>query len=105
MNPVPVMKLVEIISGLATSEQTLKITLDLAKAMEKVTTHSKDMPGFIANRYFIKYHLIIIRLLMPYINEACQALLEGLGTREDIDTTMKLGCNMPMGLKKKIIQI
>jgi len=86
MNPVPVMKLVEIISGLATSEATLSTTLALAQSMQKVTTKSKDMPGFIANR-----------LLMPYINEACQALLEGLGTKEDIDTTLKLGCNMPMG--------
>jgi len=86
MNPVPVMKLVEIISGLATSEVTLSTTLALAQSMQKVTTKSKDMPGFIANR-----------LLMPYINEACQALLEGLGTKEDIDTTLKLGCNMPMG--------
>jgi len=86
MNPVPVMQLVEIIPSLATSPATLSATLTLAKAMGKTTTQSKDMPGFIANR-----------LLMPYINEACQALLEGLGTREDIDTTMKLGCNMPMG--------
>eukprot|EP00026_Physarum_polycephalum_P003170 Phypoly_transcript_03180.p2 GENE.Phypoly_transcript_03180~~Phypoly_transcript_03180.p2 ORF type:complete len:308 (-),score=55.07 Phypoly_transcript_03180:45-968(-) len=86
MNPVPVMQLVEIIPSLATSTETLNATLALAKAMGKTTTQSKDMPGFIANR-----------LLMPYINEACQGLLEGLGTREDIDTTMKLGCNMPMG--------
>jgi 3-hydroxybutyryl-CoA dehydrogenase len=86
MNPVPVMQLVEIIPSLATSSETLNATLALAKAMGKTTTQSKDMPGFIANR-----------LLMPYINEACQGLLEGLGTREDIDTTMKLGCNMPMG--------
>jgi len=86
MNPVPVMKLVEIIGGLATSEATLSTTLALAHSMQKVTTKSADMPGFIANR-----------LLMPYINEACQSLLENLGTKEDIDTTMKLGCNMPMG--------
>ncbi len=86
MNPVPVMQLVEVIPSLATSPATLNATLALAKAMGKTTTQSKDMPGFIANR-----------LLMPYINEACQALLEGIGTREDIDTTMKLGCNMPMG--------
>jgi len=86
MNPVPVMQLVEIIPSLATSPETLASTIALAKSMGKTTTQSKDMPGFIANR-----------LLMPYINEACQALLEGLGTREDIDTTMKLGCNMPMG--------
>jgi len=86
MNPVPVMKLVEVIPSLATSDATLKTTLALAQAMGKTTTRSSDMPGFIANR-----------LLMPYINEACQALLEGIGTKEDIDTTMKLGCNMPMG--------
>ncbi|KAK5583997.1 hypothetical protein RB653_005604 [Dictyostelium firmibasis] len=86
MNPVPIMKLVEVIPGLQTSEETQKTTLKLAVEMNKTTTFSKDMPGFIANR-----------LLMPYINEAVQALHEGLGTKEDIDTTMKLGCNMPMG--------
>eukprot|EP01132_Coremiostelium_polycephalum_P003872 gene3872-4829_t len=86
MNPVPVMQLVEIIPGLKTSDDTHNVTLELAKEMAKITTVSKDMPGFIANR-----------LLMPYINEAVQALHEGLGTKEDIDTTMKLGCNMPMG--------
>ncbi|KAM9968229.1 hypothetical protein ACTFIW_002666 [Dictyostelium discoideum] len=86
MNPVPVMKLVEVIPSLQTNDETLKTTLELAAEMNKTTTLSKDMPGFIANR-----------LLMPYINEAVQALHEGLGTREDIDTTMKLGCNMPMG--------
>eukprot|EP01133_Synstelium_polycarpum_P001426 gene1426-1655_t len=86
MNPVPVMQLVEVITGLQTSKDTHNITLDLAKEMGKTTTNAKDMPGFIANR-----------LLMPYINEACQTLYEGIGTIEDIDTTMKLGCNMPMG--------
>ena len=86
MNPVPVMKLVEIISGLLTSDETLKTTITLAEKMGKVTTSSKDVPGFIANR-----------LLMPYINEAVFALEHGVGSREDIDTTMKLGCNMPMG--------
>jgi len=86
MNPVPVMKLVEIISGLATSSQTLDTTLALAAAMGKTTARSNDVPGFIANR-----------LLMPYINEAIFALQEAIGTREDIDTTMKLGTNMPMG--------
>jgi len=86
MNPVPVMKLVEIIPGLATSEATLKSTLALARAMGKTTAQSLDTPGFIANR-----------LLMPYINEAIQALQEGVGTKEDIDTTMKLGTNVPMG--------
>ncbi|EAL67211.1 hypothetical protein DDB_G0280465 [Dictyostelium discoideum AX4] len=86
MNPVPIMKLVEVIPSLQTNDETLKTTMELAAEMNKTTTLSKDMPGFIANR-----------LLMPYINEAVQALHEGLGTREDIDTTMKLGCNMPMG--------
>lgn len=86
MNPVPVMKLVEIIPGLQTSDVTLQTTLSLAQSMDKVTTQSKDMPGFIANR-----------LLMPYINEAVFALAESLGTKEDIDATMKLGTNMPMG--------
>lgn len=86
MNPVPIMKLVEIIPGLQTSDETLQTTLTLAQSMEKTTTLSKDMPGFIANR-----------LLMPYINEAVFALSESLGTKEDIDATMKLGTNMPMG--------
>lgn len=86
MNPVPVMKLVEIIPGLQTSNETLQTTLSLAQSMDKITTQSKDMPGFIANR-----------LLMPYINEAVFALAESLGTKEDIDATMKLGTNMPMG--------
>jgi len=86
MNPVPIMKLVEIIPGLGTSDITRDITINLAHTMGKTTTLSSDMPGFMANR-----------LLMPYINEAVQALLEGVGSRDDIDTTMKLGCNMPMG--------
>ncbi|KAJ2474630.1 hypothetical protein IWW56_005786 [Coemansia sp. RSA 2131] len=86
MNPVPVMKLVEIIPGLQTSENTLSTTLVLAQKMGKTTTMSQDVPGFIANR-----------LLMPYINEAVIALQEGIATKEDIDTTMKLGTNNPMG--------
>eukprot|EP01123_Difflugia_compressa_P013406 TRINITY_DN6185_c0_g1_i1.p1 TRINITY_DN6185_c0_g1~~TRINITY_DN6185_c0_g1_i1.p1 ORF type:complete len:144 (+),score=19.45 TRINITY_DN6185_c0_g1_i1:1-432(+) len=86
MNPVPVMKLVEIIPGLATSDTTFNITLSLAQAMGKTTTKSQDYAGFIANR-----------ILCPYINEAFIALQEGVGTKEDIDTTLKLGCNMPMG--------
>jgi len=86
MNPVPVMRLVEVIPSLATSAATLATTLAAARAMGKTTAQSLDSPGFIANR-----------LLMPYINEAVQALQEGLGAREDIDSTMKLGCNMPMG--------
>ncbi|TPX62705.1 hypothetical protein PhCBS80983_g00389 [Powellomyces hirtus] len=86
MNPVPVMKLVEIIPGLATSPETLNATLALAHAMGKTTTQSNDMPGFIANR-----------ILMPYINEAVFVLQDGIASREDIDTTMKLGTNNPMG--------
>ncbi|KAJ3388167.1 hypothetical protein HDU84_000247 [Entophlyctis sp. JEL0112] len=86
MNPVPVMSLVEIIPGLATSSETVSITKSLAKSMGKITTESADVPGFIANR-----------ILMPYINEAVFVLQEGIATREDIDTTMKLGTNVPMG--------
>eukprot|EP00761_Pharyngomonas_kirbyi_P012558 gb/GECH01012585.1/.p1 GENE.gb/GECH01012585.1/~~gb/GECH01012585.1/.p1 ORF type:complete len:319 (+),score=79.52 gb/GECH01012585.1/:1-957(+) len=87
MNPVPVMKGVEVITGLLTSEDTYHRTRELAEdGMGKITTRSKDTPGFIANR-----------ILMPYINEAVQALHEGVGNVEDIDTTMKLGTNVPMG--------
>ncbi|KAJ2908110.1 hypothetical protein GGI21_003213 [Coemansia aciculifera] len=86
MNPVPVMKLVEIIPGLQTSQATLDTTLALAQKMGKTTAMSQDVPGFIANR-----------LLMPYINEAVIALQEGIATKEDIDITMKLGTNNPMG--------
>jgi len=86
MNPVPVMQLVEIIPGVATSPSTLGLTVSLAQAMGKTITKSADYAGFIANR-----------LLCPYLNEAFQALHEGIGTKEDIDTTLKLGCNMPMG--------
>lgn len=86
MNPVPVMKLVEVINGLATSNETFEITLALAKSMGKVTTVSKDSPGFIANR-----------ILMPYINEAIQCRHEGIASVEDIDETMRGGTNVPMG--------
>jgi len=86
MNPVPVMKLVEIIRGLPTSEQTYKETAALAEKFGKTTVESRDIPGFIVNR-----------LLMPQINEACFALYEGLGTAKDIDTAAKLGLNHPMG--------
>jgi len=85
-SPVPVMKLVEIISGFQTSEETVKATEALSARMAKTTTCSKDMPGFIANR-----------ILMPYINEAVMLLQDGVATREDIDTTMKLGTAVPMG--------
>jgi 3-hydroxybutyryl-CoA dehydrogenase len=86
MNPVPVMKLVEIIRGIATSDETYAATKALAEKLGKTTTVSKDYPGFIANR-----------ILMPMINEAFYALMEGVGSAEDIDTTMKLGTNQPMG--------
>lgn len=86
MNPVPVMRLVEVIRGAQTSDATLAACHGLAKRLGKTCTTSLDQPGFIANR-----------LLMPYINEAVFALQEGIGSREDIDETMRLGANMPMG--------
>jgi len=86
MNPVPVMKLVEVIRGLATSEETFQTTWDLSILFGKTPALSNDYPGFIANR-----------ILMPMINEAVFALYHGVGTREDIDTVMKLGMNHPMG--------
>ena len=87
MNPVPVMKLVELIRGMATSDETYAIVAETAERMGKTTVTSvKDMPGFIVNR-----------VLMPYINEACQALYEGIASVEDIDQAMKLGTNVPMG--------
>ncbi|CAG8448098.1 14471_t:CDS:2 [Dentiscutata erythropus] len=76
----------KIISGLTTSDETLNITKKLAISMGKTCTQSQDVPGFIANR-----------LLMPYINEAIIVLEQGIATREDVDTTMKLGTNTPMG--------
>jgi len=86
MNPVPMMKLVELIRGIATDEATWVATKALAEKFGKTTTVSKDYPGFLANR-----------ILMPMINEAFYALMEGVGSAEDIDTTMKLGTNQPMG--------
>ncbi len=86
MNPVPVMKLVELIPGLATSDMTYQETKTLAERLGKSTVRSDDAPGFIVNR-----------ILLPMINEAVFALGEGLGTPEDIDAGMKLGTNMPMG--------
>lgn len=86
MNPVPVMKLVEVIRALATSDETFKLTRDLAVKFGKTPAESADYPGFIANR-----------ILMPMINEAVYCLYHGVGTREDIDTVMKLGMNHPMG--------
>jgi 3-hydroxybutyryl-CoA dehydrogenase len=86
MNPVPVMKLVEIVRALQTSDDTYQQTRDLAEKMGKTVVTTKDMPGFIVNR-----------MLIPFLNEACFALQEGLGTAEDIDTGAKLGLNHPMG--------
>jgi 3-hydroxybutyryl-CoA dehydrogenase len=86
MNPVPVMKLVEIIPGLPTSEATLAITWALAEKFGKTPAKANDYPGFIANR-----------ILLPMVNEAVYCLYHGVGTREDIDTVMKLGMNHPMG--------
>jgi len=86
MNPVPVMRLVEVIPGIATSEETFKLTWNLAEKFGKTPAKSNDYPGFIANR-----------ILMPMINEAVFSLYHGVGTREDIDTVMKLGMNHPMG--------
>lgn len=86
MNPVPLMKLVEVIKGLATSEETLATTLELCKAMGKEAWSANDSPGFISNR-----------ILCPMINEAIFALQENVGTPEAIDAVMKLGMNHPMG--------
>jgi 3-hydroxybutyryl-CoA dehydrogenase len=86
MNPVPLMKLVEVIKGLATSEDTLATTLELCKVMGKEAWSANDSPGFISNR-----------ILCPMINEAIFALQEGVGTPEAIDAVMKLGMNHPMG--------
>jgi len=86
MNPVPVMKLVEVIRGLATSDETFKITWELSERFGKTPALANDYPGFIANR-----------ILMPMINEAIYCLYHSVGTREDIDTVMKLGANHPMG--------
>jgi 3-hydroxybutyryl-CoA dehydrogenase len=86
MNPVPLMKLVEVIKGLATSEETLATTLALCKEMGKEAWSANDSPGFISNR-----------ILCPMINEAIFALQENVGTPEAIDAVMKLGMNHPMG--------
>jgi 3-hydroxybutyryl-CoA dehydrogenase len=86
MNPVPVMKLVEIIRGIATSDATFKTVHELAAAIGKTPVEVRDFPGFISNR-----------ILIPMLNEAIYALYEGVSTIEDIDTVMKLGMNHPMG--------
>ena len=86
MNPVPIMKLVEVIRGVSTSDDVYDATIALAQHMNKSTVTSMDYAGFIVNR-----------ILMPMINEAAFALMEGVASAEDIDTAMKLGTNQPMG--------
>ncbi len=86
MNPVPVMKLVEVIKGLATTDETYDTVVELAKKLGKIPCEANDFPGFIANR-----------ILLPMINEAVYCLFEGVGKPEDIDNVMKLGMNHPMG--------
>ena len=85
-NPVPVMGLIEVIRGLATSDATVKAVEGFAQALGKAVVHANDAPGFIVNR-----------VLMPMLNEACFALGEGVATIPDIDTAVKLGLNHPMG--------
>jgi 3-hydroxybutyryl-CoA dehydrogenase len=86
MNPVPVMDLVEVIRGIATSDETARAVEELARKMGKTPISCNDSPGFVSNR-----------VLMPMVNEAIEALREGVGTREAIDGIMKLGMNHPMG--------
>jgi 3-hydroxybutyryl-CoA dehydrogenase len=86
MNPVPIMKLIEIIRGHLTSDATTNAILEMSKALGKVPVPANDYPGFVANR-----------ILMPMINEAAYALMEGVAEAKDIDEIMKLGCNHPMG--------
>ena len=86
MNPVPLMKLVEVIRGLQTSQDTFDATMELARKLGKEPVPANDYPGFVANR-----------ILMPMINEAVYALMEGVGKAEDIDAIMKMGANHPMG--------
>lgn len=86
MNPVPIQKGVEIISGLQTSPETVETAVEFCKRMGKIPSQSADSPGFLANR-----------ILMPYINEAIICLETGVGTKEDIDNIMKNGTNVPMG--------
>jgi len=86
MNPVPVMQLIEVIRGLATSDETFKHTWELSEKFGKTPAQANDYPGFIANR-----------ILLPMINEAVYCLYHSVGTRDDIDAVMKLGMNHPMG--------
>jgi len=86
MNPVPLMKLVEIIRGMRTSAETFDATMDLARRLGKEPVPANDSPGFVVNR-----------ILLPMINEAAYALMEGVGRAEDIDAIMRMGANHPMG--------
>jgi len=86
MNPVPMMALVEVVRGLATSDETYKTTKNLAESMGKTAVEVNDFPGFVSNR-----------VLMPMINEAVYCVMEGVGTAEAVDSVMKLGMNHPMG--------
>jgi 3-hydroxybutyryl-CoA dehydrogenase len=86
MNPVPLMTLVELIRGQATSNESMRVASDLCTKLGKIPVEAADYPGFIANR-----------ILMPMINEAIYAVMEGVGTPEAVDTVMKLGMNHPMG--------
>jgi 3-hydroxybutyryl-CoA dehydrogenase len=86
MNPVPVMALVEIVRGLATSDETLQVTKRLSEMLGKTPVEVNDYPGFVSNR-----------VLMPMINEAVYCLMEGVGSAESIDSVMKLGMNHPIG--------
>lgn len=86
MNPVPLMKLVEVIRGLRTSDETTQVIISLAEKMGKIPVQVNDYPGFVSNR-----------VLLPMINEAMYCLMEGVATREAIDQVMKLGMNHPMG--------
>lgn len=86
MNPVPIMRLVEVIRGLSTDDATTEVTMEVCEVMGKTPVEAKDSPGFISNR-----------ILCPMINEAIFALQEGIGTPEAIDAVMKLGMNHPMG--------
>ena len=86
MNPVPVMPLVEVVRGIATSDETYQMTKELAESLGKTAVEVNDYPGFVSNR-----------VLMPMINEAVYCVMEGVGTAEAIDSVMKLGMNHPMG--------
>jgi len=85
-NPVPLMKLVEIVKGESTSNETINFVYELAKSLGKIPVKVQDYPGFVANR-----------ILMPLINEAINALMDGVATKEDIDSVAKFGLNHPMG--------